>query len=201
LLPGAGCRTPATLWGAWERGELTCDGRLHAGLGRAVWLQAGRWYVDVRGPGGFASDTCFAGSTKWEAPYLTWAHDIDRMDESGGMDRGHMTFEGDDLIEQGEFIAGMARSYRERWCRLPGPAAPLLAARAHRGLALRVGDHAAAVVDDRESTGAFTARYWRRSGPEWELELSIDDGGRACVPEPLDPNLALANGWRFEEVA
>ena len=90
-------------------------------------MQAAALFVDVRGPGGFASDTCFAGTTKWSEPYLAWTHLIDRAraeegeDTLEGEDKGHITFDGDDLIEEGSFIAGAERSYAERWTRLAGP--------------------------------------------------------------------------------
>jgi Protein HRI1 len=197
---------PAHFFGAWERSALTLDGTPVADAGRAVWVQAGAAFVDVRGPGGFASDTCFAGTTKWSEPYLAWTHVIDRAgtedgeDALEGEDKGHITFDGDDLIEQGSFIAGATREYAERWTRLPGPLAPVLAAASADGRCVRVGDHAAAVVDRRATGGEFVAAYWRWSDSEWRLELEID-GEVASLPPPLEPGAALMDGWHWHTEA
>jgi len=194
---------PARFFGAWERSALTLDGEAVADAGRAVWVQAATFFVDVRGPGGFASDTCFAGTTKWSEPYLAWTHVIDRAgpeegaDAVEGEDRGHITFDGDDLIEEGSFIAGAERAYAERWTRLAGPLTPVLAAASPGGLSVRVGDHAAAVVDRRATGGAFVAAYWRRGDSEWRLELDVD-GDVASLPPPLEPGAALTDGWHWQ---
>jgi hypothetical protein len=176
---------------------LTVEGTPAADAGRAVWVQAGIFFVDVRGPGGFACDTSFAGSTKWLAPYLEWQHDVDRADDHDGADRGHITFDCDDLIEEGGFIAGEHRQYRERWRRLPGAPAPLLAASGPGGVAVRIGEHAAAVVDARERGGGFAARYEHLGPAGWETELAIDDGPAVSLPATLDAGAALPDGWSW----
>jgi hypothetical protein len=197
---------PPRFHGAWERSALTLDGEAVIDAGRAVWVQAATFFVDVRGPGGFASDTCFAGTTKWTEPYLAWTHTIDRagaeagQDTDDGEDRGHITFDGNDLIEEGSFIAGAERSYAERWTRLPGPLLPVLAAASPNGLSVRVGDHAAAVVDARAEGGAFVAAYWQWRDSEWQLQLEVE-GDVASLPPPLDPGAALADGWHWRTQA
>jgi hypothetical protein len=188
---------PARFFGAWARDELVVDDDLVADAGRAVWVQAGCFFVDVRGPGGFAGDTCFAGSTKWVEPYLEWEHAVDLERGHEGSDRGRITFDGDDLIEEGGFIAGEHRPYRERWRRLPGPAAPLLAAVAKGAVAVRIGAHAAVVVDDRAQEGGFSARYLRNGSAGWVAELTIECGPAVIVPRPLEPGIALPPGWRW----
>jgi hypothetical protein len=196
ILASAPSALPSRFHGAWERSRLTVDGVAAADAGRAVWVQAGAVFVDVRGPGGFASDTCFAGTTKWSEPYLTWAHMIDRAGDEDGEDTGHITFDGDDLIERGSFIAGATRDYSERWTPLPGARAPVLAAVAETGLCVRVGDHAAAVIDDRDAGGGFAAAYWCRSGSEWRVELEVD-GDVGLLPPPLEPGAVLLDGWNW----
>jgi hypothetical protein len=191
---------PARFFGAWERSALTIDGAPVTDAGRAVWVQAGAVFVDVRGPGGFASDTCFAGTTKWSEPYLAWTHVIDRAGAQDGEDRGHITFDGDDLIEAGSFIAGVERAYAERWTRLPGPLLPVLAAESADGLCVRVGDHAAAVVDRRHAGGPFVAAYWQWSNSSWRLELEVD-GEIAALPPPLEPGASLTDGWHWRTQA
>jgi hypothetical protein len=186
--------------GAWERDDLMVDGDLVAEAGRAVWVEAGAAYVDVRGAGGFASDTCFAGTTSWAEPCLTWRHEIDAHPGEDGMDIGYMTFDGDDLIEEGDFIAGKHVPYRERWRRLNGPSGPVLAAELVEcgGLAVRVGNHAAAVVDRRPDGGTLSARYQVWTGRRWITELVVGDGEVAGVlPGPLDSDAPLPATWRW----
>jgi hypothetical protein len=188
---------PAQFFGAWERRELTVDGIPATGAGRAVWVQAGPWFVDVRGPGSFASDTSFAGSTKWADPYLEWEHTVDREHTAAGVDRGRITFEADDLIEEGAFIAGEQRKYRERWRRISGTPTPVLAALGPGGIAVRVGSHAAAVLDERAHGGGFAARYARLGASGWASELTIDEGLPIVVPTPLDRTTQLPTGWTW----
>lgn len=166
---------PPEFVGAWQRDDLHVDGRAVTDAGRAVWVEAGTAFVDVRGSGGFASDTCFAGTTSWSPPYLTWTHKIDRAASDHHDDRGRITFDGDDLIEEGDAIAGYALRYRERWRRLGGPVAPLVVQTADNAMAVRVGDHAAAVFDGRAIDGSFGARYWRHDGVAWRCELALGD--------------------------
>jgi hypothetical protein len=191
---------PARFFGAWERDELTVDGDRVADAGRAVWVEAGAAYVDVRGAGGFASDTCFAGTTSWAEPCLTWRHDIDAHPGGDGVDVGHMTFDGEDLIEQGDFIAGKQVPYRERWRRLGGPRGPVLAADTvdGTGLAVRVGNHAATVVDQRPEGGTLSAHYQVWTGRHWITELTVGAGEEAGVlPGPLDTDAPLPAAWRW----
>ena len=191
---------PARFLGAWERHELTVDGTPVGDAGRAVWVEAGAAYVDVRGAGGFASNTCFAGTTSWDDPCLTWQHEIDAHPGEEGADVGRITFDGADLVEQGDFIAGTQAPYRERWRRLAGPLGPVLAAECAdgTGLAVRVGHHAAAVVDRRASGGALSAHYLVWAGRRWITELVVgsSDDARA-LPAPLDEETPLLSGWRW----
>jgi hypothetical protein len=188
---------PARFFGAWERRDLTVDGIPAADAGRAVWVQAGPWFVDIRGPGGFASDTSFAGCTKWAEPYLEWEHTVDQERAAAGVDRGRITLDADDLLEEGGFIAGEHRSYRERWRRISGRPAPVLAAVGPGGVAVRVGDHAAVVLDERAHGRGFAAQYARLTASGWEAELLVDEGLPILMPAPLEPTAQLPTGWTW----
>jgi hypothetical protein len=166
---------PKEFIGAWERHDLWVRWQQVTDVGRAVWIQAGDAFVDVRGTGGFASDTCFAGTTSWTDPFLTWTHIVDRATDDVHADRGRICFDGDDLIEHGNAIAGRAMPYRERWHRLTGEAEPCVVETADAAIAVRVGDHAASVIDARGSRGGFAARYWRLVEGVWLTEIAIGD--------------------------
>ena len=161
-------------------------------------MEAGSAYVDVRGPGGFASSTTFAGTTAWAPPHLTWTHAIDAEPDGDGVDRGVISFVGDDLVEEGEVVGDHVIHYRERWRRLPGSPGVVLAAVAEGGCAVRVGDHASVVVDRRPSGGAIAARYLRWDGTGWSAELDFGDAAeRDRLPMPLQPDAALPAGWSW----
>jgi hypothetical protein len=189
---------PETFIAAWNRSEAIVDGEVVTDAGRTVWVEAGRAYVDVRGPGGFASDMTFAGSTTWVEPHLTWSHAIDADLESDGVDVGLISYDGEDLIEEGEFIAGRTIKYTERWERLPGGAGPVLAAVTDGGIAVRVGDHASVAMDRRSTGGAIAARYAHWDGTAWQPEIEFgDDAAVAQLPPPLAPGTEPPAGWSW----
>jgi hypothetical protein len=189
---------PETFVAAWERSEFVVDNEPVAHAGRAVWVEAGDAYVDVRGPGWFASGTTFAGTTAWADSHLTWTHLIDAEPDGDGVDHGLISFVGDDLIEEGEFNAGRVVRYRERWQRLPGSNGVVLAATRDGGIAVRVGDHASVVVDRRAEGGGIAARYDRWDGNEWKPALAFGSSAeRDRLPDPLDPDAEPPEGWRW----
>jgi hypothetical protein len=189
---------PERFVAAWERSEFVVDGEPVAEPGRAVWVEAGDAFVDVRGPGGFASGTTFAGTTSWADSHLTWVHTIDAEPGDDGVDRGLISFVGDDLIEEGELIAGRVISYRERWQRLSGSEGLTLAAATDGGIAVRVGHHAAVIVDRRADGGAIAARYHRWDGTAWRTELEFGDRAeRDRLPDPLQFESTPPPGWSW----
>ena len=189
---------PEAFVGAWERHELVVGGAPVASAGRAVWVEAGAAFVDVRGDGSFASDTCFAGRTAWDEPHLSWTHEIDRDATAvgDGADVGRITVDGHALIEEGSHIAGTAVDYRERWVRLPGSDGPVASAQTDGGLAVRVGNHAAVVVDRRDAGGGFAAAYAHFDGGRWVRELQVGDAD-VDLPAPLVDRASLPPGWEW----
>ena len=172
-------RVPEWVVGAWERTSLVIEGAPAADIGRAVWIQAERSYVDVRAPGSAASGTAFAGSGNWRGGVFTWHHDIDLHPEPGRLDRGTLRLDGEDLVEAGDDLDGLG-PYVERWRRLPASEGPGETVTADGGLAVRVGAHYAFVHDDRDRDGEFSARYRRRTGHAWIDEIAI--GARDWQP-------------------
>jgi hypothetical protein len=189
---------PEQFIGAWNRSEAIVDGDVVTDAGRTVWIEAGPVYVDVRGPGGFASDTTFAGTTSWVEPHLTWSHAIDADLESDGVDVGAISYDGEDMIEEGEYIDGRTITYSERWERLSGGDGPVLAAITDSGIAVRVGDHASVVVDRRSRGGAIAARYARWDGTGWQSEIEFGDpAALAQLPLPLLADSPPPLGWSW----
>jgi hypothetical protein len=190
---------PARFVGAWERVELVIDGEV-VDCGRAVWIETGIGFVDVRGPGGPASDTCFAGRTAWCDPYLTWTHDLDATDVTSGdtTDIGRITVVDGELLEEGAFPGEPAVRYAERWRRLDGGTSTIAVAVTANGLAVRVGDHAAAMRDARGLGGSVAARYDRWDGGVWCTELVYGDEREGdALPPPLDPTWPPPPGWSW----
>jgi hypothetical protein len=195
LTHGDDVTLPARFIGAWERTGVVVDGAPVPDAGRVVWVEAGTAYVDVRGPGAFACDTTFAGLTTWDEPHLTWAHTIDAALDSGA-DVGLISYDGEDLIEDGEYEDGRVIRYSERWTRLPAGGGPVLAATTHGGIAVRVGDHASVVVDRRSTGGGIAARYERWDGFAWHPEIEFGDAvDTAGLPGPLAPGAEPPEGW------
>ena len=157
---------------------LVLDGEPVHHTGLVVWLQGPTVFVDVRAPGGPGNDTAFAGTTAWRDGSLTWRHALDRRERDGHVDTGRVHFDGDALIESGEDMFG-ARVYRERWERM-APTGDIAERAEPRFIAVRLGDHAAAIVDRRDDGGDFAACYWRRDLERWSPHITIGDP----LPDP-----------------
>jgi hypothetical protein len=180
---------PRRFVGAWARERLEVDGRLVAGAGPAVWVEAGGTYVDVRGPGTIASGTSFGGRSSWRAPMFTWHHDVDLGPVPVRPDRGALTVvAADRIVERGVGLTGDGISYVEHWRRVPASDAPAVVAQHEHGRAVRVGDCAAAVC-----TNPPSARLWRRVGGTWSEWIAL--GAPDRLPTPRNAGWQLRNGW------
>jgi hypothetical protein len=182
---------PRRFVGAWRRERLEVDGRGIARTGSAVWVEAGGTYVDVRGPGGLASNTSFGGRSTWRSPLFTWHHDIDLAPESTKLDRGELTIDGDRIVERGVGLTGDGVPYVEYWRRLPIGDDVKAIARHAQGLAVRVGDYAAALSADPPS-----ACCWQRSECDrgtWSVRIAL--GPECALPLPVRDGWNLPRGW------
>jgi hypothetical protein len=186
---------PRRFVGAWEREGLDIDGAPVPGIGRALWIEGGGTYVDVRAPGRVASGTSFGGRSAWRAPTFTWHHDLDLHPRPGRADRGELTLLDDHIIERGTGIDGGTAAYEERWRRLPTGSALALAAIATHdsGLAVRVGDHAALVYAPPGTRDA-AARAWQRANGHWACVITLGPAGD--FPTPDGAGWRLPRGWR-----
>ena len=184
---------PRRFVGAWERETLHIAGVPIPEIGRAVWIEAGGIYVDVRAPGAVASGTSFGGRCRWRAPTFTWYHDVDLHPRPGTVDRGELTLDDDRIIERGTGIDGRAAPYEERWRRVRASARETTAVAIHEhGLAVRVADRAAVVLVT-PALEASCARLWDYTGGAWAEAITLGTPGD--TPRPAETGWWLPRGW------
>lgn len=103
-------------------------------------------------------------------PHLTWTHELDIAPST--VDRGEMSWEGEDLIERGTApFPGTAGPvpYVERWRRLADDR-PVRAFRSAHGIRVDAGRHSLALVQE----GVALAATYRLHGPiGWRVERSV----------------------------
>ena len=179
--------------GAWRRRSVSIDGGPHFETQHVVWIQAGTCYADLRVP--FATgavERCFSGRSGWDGDgeAYRWHHRLDLEGTPGAPspaadDVGDLRAEGGAVIERGRFpTPSGAVSYEEVWERLPGDDGPFVALEAPDACLVRVGRHAATVVDGRRSGLAFSACYRVHADGRWHAVAVIGDG--AGLPGPDD---------------
>ena len=189
-------KTPSSFFGAWRRRSLRVDDGPPTEPGVVVWVQAGDHFVDVRssepaaplsGPGAFAGTTTHAGHT------LTWHHTIDFPAHESDIeidDVGLIEWADDGSItETGSFPDGdRTVHYTEHWISLTrsedGGAeyggtepAPMQVLRPHRGigLAVRHGDHLAALHRPDAETEPWAATHLVCRSGAWSEQLAVGD--------------------------
>ena len=177
---------PEVFTGGWVRDGISLDGGPFREDSIVWWLQGPVVHADLRIPrDGDGPSTCFAGVTAWDGRALTWTREVD-WEHYDGVDSGVATWDGDVLLETGVFVdaEGTTTTYQERWVRLPDSATPLCTER-HGGLyAVRAGDYAVTIADERESGGAFRGTAWMWSGEGWTVHHTLP--GAPLAVEPSD---------------
>jgi hypothetical protein len=155
-----------------------------------MWLQAVDAYIDVRGEGSYAGGACFAGESVWREPRFTWRHDIELGPTTDKVDSATLLRDGVRLIERGDHLCGHPGPYTEVWLRVSEPGDVAVVVHTQGGLAVRIGRHAAAIIDRRPLNGV-AARYQHRRNGAWHTELSSgspSDLDALPVPHP-------STGW------
>jgi hypothetical protein len=191
---------PPRFLGTWERVELEVDGEAVADPGRAVWLEAGSGYVDVRTGRAPDCPAGSAGTTSWDGASLAWGHDVDSRSGDGlyaSVERGRITFAGDDLVEEGTGADGS-----------PAPVPRPLAAPARRRRAVGTQPGGRDRPGPRRADRDARRRGGRpRDGGRWRGGRLLPLGrpgvaGRADPGHPgdlplLEPGAVLPDGWRW----
>lgn len=183
---------PERFHGAWRRVSIAVDGGVPVEPSSVVWVQTSSAYADIRVPrlgfGDLQPAASFAGTTRWIEPHLHWRHDLDldpaRSPDDPG-DVGHVSWDGDDLVESGTFgDDGLEVPYIEVWRRMTGSDGAtqqwVSPDGTHRFV--RTGDHAITVADERPAGGAFRACYRTRTDGDWTVELVL---GEDAVDLPI----------------
>jgi len=181
---------PAVFVGVWERQELVVDGAPVTGAGRAVWVQAGRRFVDVREAGGGLGPEGFAGSTAWDpvAETLRWSHELDLHGEDP-VDVGRVEWVGGDLVEHGTAVVdGAAVDYVERWVQCAEPGSTVIVAEAEA--------EAEGGVGALGSAPTVTVAVVRRQG-RWGTVLDDAGGVRLDPPGGIGVRFShIGSQWR-----
>jgi hypothetical protein len=186
----------ATFDGAWHRRSLAVAGFAVQRDTMAVWVQAGRWFVDLRR--GRTTASAVAGRTTWETPVMTWHHLLDNARARAAVtDVGvleHRT--GGELVERGRH---RGVPFVEVWRRSRRPDALRAAVRGALtepdGVACRCDD-LIVVVARSPITQAVCGSCWSDVGGSWRLLWGV--GEPCAVPRPLlevdraDPG----DGWQ-----
>lgn len=124
---------PSRYLGVWQRLSLENVAGLDA-TSRVYWLQTPLLHADIRIPAERPDFECnrlqeltrsellelarqqgFAGVTQVTGDTCQWQRHIDYQPPTGSRDIGHMTFEGERIVEE-----GLESRYREVWQSLPG---------------------------------------------------------------------------------
>lgn len=184
-------RIPLQFVGAWRRLGIQAGDSPLTEDSHVIWLQSGSRYTDIRVPAPNAradSDKlvttnagveAFAGGFHWQAPTLTFEHELD-FTANYPDDQGDLSWEADTLVETGRAeVNGKTIAYREYWQRLSRKS-PVSETWEIRGsskliaIALRIDDHACVISNQDQ----FGATLFTREDGVWHQKAGV---GRAVA--------------------
>lgn len=176
---------PDEFVGAWRRASIAIGDGPPREPSDVVWLQARSGFADLRLPRGRGSEPlAFAGRTTWDAPALTWHHQVS-LDPPRN-DVGAVEWSGDRLVERGAIVVdGDLTTYEEVWIRLSTARRPLVVAThdddagRRDAMLVRVGDHALAMG---RTPHGFAARHDRLLDGAWTTVARLGSGDLPAVP-------------------
>jgi hypothetical protein len=169
---------PGKLVGAWRRESIQMEGEKPTEDSDVIWLQSHRYYGDIRIglPIQNVEPKSFSGRVNWEAPKLTFHHDLDLDDD--GLDVGTISWDGDVLLEDATFEeAGKLVKCKERWLRQTdlSPATHVFEQRAESGqllgMLIEVGNHVVMMVAGE----SFNSAYWLIKNDQREKQWGLGE--------------------------
>ena len=193
------------LIGVWQRESLAINSREPFEDSRVVWLQTPSRYADLRvsiDPGKATSQAC-AGTQKWQNSVLTFHHDLD-LSGSYPEDIGHISWQGETMIEQGNVkINNENIHFRERWrrCSSAKPDYQTLENREPNGqllgIAICVAEHSLIINHTRD----FGAGYFKFTNSCWQRQWATGHDVTHLLPlfsnrKPID---ARHTPWQLIE--
>jgi len=172
---------PIELVGAWRRSGLIWKGVRVVDYCDVVWLQTPEWFVDMRlimdpaavpenadAPAFFYRNRCFAGHTTWEAPEITWAHELDSSaTRSNRPDSNPLVWEDGVVFECGRSsVDGEEHPFIEEWLRMTDDDVTWSAEGDHTSARIEVGKWAVEISDSRPE-GTFKATRYALTDSGW----------------------------------
>ena len=185
---------PGRFVGAWEREALEIGGAPVAGIGRALWIEAGGTYVDVRAPGSVASGHELRRTQHLAGADVHLASRSRPAPAAGKPSTAASSSVDDDLIiERGSGIDGGTARTRNAGGACPTADGSTAIATTATGLAVRVGDSRGARVR-AAGTRVVGARAWQCRR---RLEVRSSRSVRRSIARPDASGWSLtANGPR-----
>lgn len=177
--PGSEPVTPGWVQGAWVRRSRSLGAAGAEEVSDVVWVQAGRWFADVRVPRGEPTEAAldraqaFTGSLVCDGTAVTWRHDIDSLGRPAGYeDHAEIEWSADTLIERG---AG----YVEVWERHGRPGTGAVLEQRHpsdgrlTGRVVAAGNFTVAVWSSPAPGGTAVSLTGGRPGRGWTVGIGV----------------------------
>ena len=205
-------RLPVAYTGVWQRQSLAIAGRSPFEDSDVIWLQTRSYFADLRTPhcmhGAAARVSAFSGTIRWQAPRITFIHDLDLADSADDSAELELVAESEDfLIERGVHRHGTQLiRYEETWRRLreadgmtrvadgrlPSDQQPSMRFIEIAGIALLL-------LDERQRGGDFTAVQFARDGGDWNVTRRIGSSAISPPPSELEGSTWMHRTWVVRE--
>jgi hypothetical protein len=217
----------ASYIGLWKRETIQIGNSTPYENTTVYWLQAATYFADIRIPLTqpalppeqnllelepaqllrYAEITSFAGMIEATDTWIRWHRQIDFQPNPHSIDQGQVHYEGDNLIEIGEFEAdGMTQTYREVWVPQPGDREAFLVleleqeinlstqkATHPKALWVTVGEHFTRIYDNRFYPSDFVAPAPEQLTPPELKRLMQFQTDYGKTNQPLPWQILLSN--------
>jgi hypothetical protein len=170
---------PPELVGAFRRTGLLLRGIRVIDYVDRLWLQTPEWFADIsllipgvvdpprpELPGFFTRATSFAGRAKWEAPFITWDHEVAPR-QSFGTDVNPLVWDNGVVLECGtRVVDGEEIPFVEEWLRMTGDDVTWSAEVGDNKVRVEI-DKWAIEVNDNRPKGSFESVRYDRTEEGW----------------------------------